>query len=182
LVKTKREKKTYEHTFLNVLFNARVNLWPTNIGVFIFFSLYLSLWSIRFEDSMGIKMKKKMNKNQMFIFAHKHTCQKEWFHWFISIHTLMRCVYHSHQYTHTRRLIDILAGTYSLTSCFFLCRLSNDDDVDGHWTKKINEWPWWPTHTHSTQVSTREHRMIDEPSQTFTDMSGLCMLAGYRHN
>lgn len=153
MVKTKREKKTYEHTFLNVLFNARVNLWPTNIGVFIFFSLYLSLWSIRFEDSMGIKMKKKMNKNQMFIFAHKHTCQKEWFHWFISIHTLMRCVYHSHQYTHTHTQ----AHWYSSRNILFNFLLFLMPSIKWWWCwwslNEKNKWMALMTDAHTQHTS-----------------------------
>lgn len=112
----------------------------------------------------------------MFIFSNKHTCQKKRFHWFISLRTLMRCVRLSHQYTHTHIvLIDILAGTYSLTSCFFFWRLSNDGD-DGQWTKKINEWPWWPTHTHKCRQESIEWSM-SHPKRSLTWVAFACWLA-----
>lgn len=92
-------------------------------------------------------------------------------------HSNEMCLSFSSIHTHTRRLIDILAGTYSLTSCFFLCRLSNDDDVDGHWTKKINEWPWWPTHsTHKCRQESIEWSM-SHPKRSLTWVAFACWLA-----
>jgi len=111
----------------------------------------------------------------MFIFSNKHTCQKKWFCWFISIRTLMRCVRLSHQYTHIV-LIDILAGTYSLTSCFFLCRLSYDGD-DGHWTKKT-QWMalMTDTHTHKCRQESIEWSM-SHPKRSLTWVAFACWLA-----
>jgi hypothetical protein len=110
----------------------------------------------------------------MFIFSNKHTCQKKWFRWFISIHTLMRCVRLSHQYTHTHIvLIDILAGTYSLTSCFFFRCLSDD----GHWTKK-NKWMalMTDTHTHKCRQESIEWSM-SHPKRSLTWVAFACCLA-----
>lgn len=114
----------------------------------------------------------------MFICSNKHSCQKKKFRFFISIHTLMRCVRLSHQciYTHIE-LIDILAGTYSLTSGFFFCRLSNNRD-DGQWTKKINEWPWWPTHTHTHKCRQESIEWsMSHPKRSLTWVAFACWLA-----
>ena len=176
------------YTFLDVLFNARMTRWPREIG-FRPFSFSLS-FSLRFfdkisglmrdeeEEEMNIKKRRRRRKsNQMFIFSNKHTRQKKWFRSFISIDTLMRCV-HLLINTHTHiGLIDILAGTYSFTSCLFLCRPSNNDD-DGQWTKK-SQWMALMTDIHRTHKCRQEsiEWSMSHPKRSLTWVAFACWLA-----
>lgn len=46
----------------------------------------------------------------------------------------------------TNSLIFQQEHTLSLPAYSFAVN-DDDDDDDGHWTRKRNQWPWWPTHT-----------------------------------